>query len=136
MAIVINDLAKPVLLTLKLPYLRSLVLRLYQNDYTPVDGPDEASSYVEADFSGYEPQDLSDLGNAYLNEFGLGESDTETHEWTQNNDVPENTIYGYYVTDVNGYLIFAERNEDGPVVMDHVGATYEMILNFLEDMLR
>jgi hypothetical protein len=134
MTIVINAAAKPVLLGLKLPYLRKLVLRLYQNDYTPIP-VDEASSYVEADFTGYEPQHLDDLSPAYLNGWDVGESDTGPHIWLVTLDDIPNDIYGYYVTDENGYLIFAERDADAPTAMVDEGDTYTLIINFLEDYL-
>jgi hypothetical protein len=131
----IVNAAKPVLLTRKLPYLRSLTLRLYMNDWTP-SGIDEADDYEECTFAGYSSQSLSDFGPAYLNAFGQGQSDTYNHQWIMPSLTPTNSIYGYFVTDSNGYLIFADRREEGPFEMDGIGATFDLVINFLEDTLR
>ena len=129
------DRAKPVLLRLKLPYLRALRVRLFQNEWTP-SGSDTAADYTEATFVGYAPQPLTDFGPTYLNTGQQGETDTCAHIWTQAVADPVNVIYGYYVTDPNGYVIFAERNTAGAVRMDRIGAVYSLRIAFLEDTLR
>jgi hypothetical protein len=133
--IVLANEAKPVLLMLKLSYLRTLNLRLFKNDITP-DGDTEVSDFAEADFPGYAPQTLADLGTPYLNPIDMGQSDTGPHEWTMSGPSPTNVIYGYYATNLDGYLIFAERNAQGPVPMMSSGATYSLIVHFMEDTLR
>jgi hypothetical protein len=127
--------AKPVLLQLKLKYLKTLSLRLFKNDIEP-RGTNTADDYVEADFPGYVAQDLSDFGRAYENRHGQGQADTCTHEWRMNAPSPANLVYGYFVTDPYGWLIFADRNPDGPVAMNRVDARYTLRINFLEDTLR
>lgn len=131
----LNDKAKVVLLAQKLKYLRSLTLRLFQNDWRP-SGTDSAADYVEATFAGYLPQDLTDFGPAFLNPSGQGQTNSCVHTFRQSVAVPANTVYGYYVTDRNGYLIFSERRVAGPVVMNAVNATYIAAISFLEDTYR
>lgn len=127
--------AKPVLLQLKLPYLKTLSLRLFKNDIHP-SGTNTADDYVEADFPGYEPQTLADFGRAYQNRQGQGQADTCTHEWRMTMSSPANNVYGYFCTDPYGWLIFADRNPEGPVAMNRVDARYTLRINFLEDTLR
>lgn len=133
--IVLQNDAKPVLLGQKLPYMRKLTLRLFQN-FKAFDGDSTTDDFVEATFAGYLAQDLRDLGRPYKNRNNQGESDTCPHTWRVNAPGPPNDIYGYYVTDANGWLIFFDVRGATPTRMSDVGATYTLVINFLEDTLR
>jgi hypothetical protein len=133
--IILDNKAKPTLLRYKLPYLNSLTVHLYQNDYWPIDD-DDVSSYHECNFGGYDSQPLDDFGPPYLNDSGQGQTDTGPHEWVQTLASPANWVYGYYVTDSNGWLIFADRNDAGKKHMDRTGAVYSLRIHFLEDTYR
>jgi hypothetical protein len=90
---------------------------------------------VEAAFTGYAPKPLGCFRDAYLNFARQGEADTCPLVWIQTVASPENTVYGYYVTDANGYLIWAERRVSGPERMASAGAVYSLSIAFLLDTL-
>jgi hypothetical protein len=122
-------------LQLKIETLNGLYLRLYQNDLTP-GRFDPASSFDEADFDGYAPVGFSTWTDAYLNASNQGQTDHDPVVFTQTGVIVTNNIYGYYVTDPTGDIIwFAERNPAAPVAMNLAGKTYTVIPHFLEDIL-
>jgi hypothetical protein len=133
--LILANTAKPRLLRYKRPYLNSCTIRLFQNEWTPAGG-DAASDYVEASFVGYSAQPLNDFGLSYLNGSGQGQMNSCAHVWRQGVATPANLIYGYYVTDRAGWLVFAERRAGPPVEMAAVGAEYSLSISFLEDTLR
>lgn len=129
------NIAKPVLLAQKLPYLRSLTCRLYQNDLTP-DGETSAGDFVEATFDGYVDKPLSSFGPTYLNSSKRGETDTCKLIWVTTGNPQYQLIYGYYATDPMGYLIFSERFDAGPFAVNGSGLPLEMVISFEEETLR
>lgn len=103
---------------------RTLTMRLYQNDYTPVDAATHAN-FTEADFTGYLAVDLafgavSNTGGtatavATAASFVVGATPSRT-----------NTIYGWYIEDQDGAAIAAERFSDAPRAMDTAGDTIDI----------
>lgn len=88
----------------------ALVMRLYSNDYTPVDGSD-STDFTEATFTGYSAQTLARSGwdDATTNGDDKGESVFGTAQtWDASSS---ETIYGYYIEtdDTNGDVVWAER---------------------------
>jgi len=84
------------------------ILRLYQNNYFP-DPTDTAAAYVEATFSGYPGGTALGFGAAFVNGAGQGEIASMPITFAHNGGGVTNTVYGIYVTDGAGNLIYAER---------------------------
>jgi hypothetical protein len=104
------------------------VLHLYKNNYTPVEGS-TSSNFTEADFTGYAPVALASWSLPVL---------TPPYEQVTSAAVPftvgtvgvGNTIYGYYVTDLGGALLWAERDPNAPIAMTATGNQYTVIPRF------
>lgn len=107
-------------------YLRTLKIRLFKNDWNP--GPaDDVADYTEANFDGYAAKDVDQFGDAFLNGDNKAESDDIVRTWTCTGNVTPNTIYGYYITNPAGDLIWAERNPAGGFVVNANGITYSVL---------
>lgn len=97
-----------------------VTLRLYQNNYTPVDGS-VLADFTECDFDGYAAKTLTAFtvpilvgGEAYIAE--------GPQIWTATGGVTPNDVYGYYVEDpVDGEVIWAARFTGAPIVVDGAG---------------
>lgn len=107
-------------------FFNSLTLRLYKNDKVPLD-TDDAGDYTEADFTGYDPIPLDSWGNAYLNAGNIAEINEIVRTFEQTGTAVTCLVYGYYVTDVDGDLVWAERNPAGSVNMNATGLTYSVL---------
>jgi len=83
-------------------------LRLFKNDHVP-DVADVNASYTEANFSGYASHALSTWNAAFLNDDDKGEIDADAHTFTHNGGGTSNTVYGAYVTNNAGDVVYAER---------------------------
>lgn len=129
MALVVCDGGEKILLDKMVETLGGCTAKLFKNDHTP-GGADVVGDYTEADFNGYAPIPLNDWGPAFTNFAGDAQTDEKLRVWTQTDAAIVNTIYGYYVVDGGGNLIFAERNPAGPVVMDTPGKTYAVLFRF------
>lgn len=134
MAIVLCNAYKPTLLQQQVALLNSLVLHLYQNNYTPL-GTSVAGDFTEATFDGYAAQNLTTFAAAFLNGANLGETDAGLYTFTQTGVVVTNNIYGYYVTTAGGVLAFGERNAGAPVSMSTTGLSYVVNALFKLDTL-
>lgn len=87
-------------------------LRLYRNNYTPLE-TSVAGDFTEANFSGYVAQALPNFPAA--NYVGpQAETVLPAQNFIHSGGGVDNDIYGYYVTDAGGDLLFAERNPLGP----------------------
>lgn len=135
MPIVLSLQGKLDLLNQKLDYLGGLYIHLFQNDITPT-ATTIATDFTEATFPGYATQLLGAWGFAYLEV----ERACTIHDpvlWMMTGASPTNDIYGYYITDALGHLIYSERKEDPPVPapMNEIGDTYVVVPKFCEDTL-
>lgn len=87
---------------------QDLTLKLYSNDKTPAEG-DTASSYTEVAGGNYSSKDLL-FANWTITSgnpsFGVYLS--QDFNFTDSTDSP-GTIYGYYVVNDDGVLMWAER---------------------------
>lgn len=83
------------------------VLRLYQNDYTP-DQAAVTASFTEANFTNYAATTLTRSGWASsVTTSNKAESSYATQSWTCGST--GNTLYGYYVSNPSGTVLWAER---------------------------
>jgi hypothetical protein len=94
-------------------------LHLYQNNHTP-SPTDVNGSYTEATFSGYGAVLLGTWTAAFVNGSGQGEIDAAMATFTHNGGGTANTIYGAYVTDQAGDVVYAELFP-APQVMSSLG---------------
>lgn len=83
------------------------VLKLYSNDYTPVAASTNGS-FTEATFTGYVEKDIArtDWASATTNGSGKAEITSPDLSWSATSS---QTVYGYFVQDASGNLLFAER---------------------------
>jgi len=83
-------------------------LRLYKNNYTPIDST-LASDMTEADFSGYSQVGIT-MGSPTEVANKAKSVATAAAVFTHNGGGTANTIYGYYVYDtILGACLWAER---------------------------
>jgi len=125
MALVICNGGKTKLLQQLLTYLNGLTLRLFQNNIN-LAITDTAGTYTEATFTGYSAIALGAWGTAFLNASSLAETDEVVRTFSQTGTAVTNTIYGYYITDSGGNLIYAEKNPNGSFAMNTAGLTYSV----------
>jgi len=96
-------------------------LRLYQNNYTPTEA-DDISDYTEATFSGYA---AATIGTWNAATYGGGEAEAEAttaHTFTNSTGAVGNDIYGYYVTDSAGTVLYwAQRATSPPLSLQLAG---------------
>lgn len=98
-------------------------LRLYQNNHTP-DPNDTVASYTEANFTGYAAINVNSWGNAYLNGDGIAQIDEINRTFNQTGVGATCLVFGYYITDNNNNLVWAESNDNGPFNMNANGLVY------------
>lgn len=94
-------------------------LRLFKNDHTPTV-TDVNANYTEANFSGYASEALGTWNAATINGDGKGQIDADPVTFAHNGGGTANTIYGAYVTNDAGDVVYAERF-DAPRVMSASG---------------
>lgn len=103
------------------------LVRLFKNDHEPARG-DLLSDYEECDFPNYAVQ-AANLGSVGGVVGGVGTlPNTIANTWVRGAGSPDNDVYGYYVTDFSGNLLFAERDPLAPVTMNDEGSRYSVIL--------
>lgn len=97
---------------------------LFQNNYTPLE-TSVAADFADATFSGYSGgQDIVGWDPASIIG-GKAQSAATPLQWTHNGGGTANTIYGYYVLNTAGDLVWAERAATS-FVMTAAGQTYEV----------
>ena len=92
-----------------------LTLKLYKNDYTPIDGSTEAN-FTEADFSGYAAIAFTDSGDWAFTQDAPSYMVAAQQTFQANDTIdPAQNMYGYYVVRTSdGAAIWAERFTNGP----------------------
>lgn len=98
----------------------ALTLKLYKNDYTPVEGS-VAGSFTEADFTGYGSKALAGASWTVTTGdptyAGYGEQTFTSTAGSQNQPV-----YGYFIVGATSTTIYwAERFSDGPYTIVNNG---------------
>ena len=101
----------------------SFTLRLYKNNYTPL-ATSVVGDFTEADFTGYTSKTLTRAGwNAASSVSGTGTIVFGTAQtWTCG--ASGNTVYGIYVRDGSGDLVWAEKFASARVLTDTDTVTY------------
>jgi hypothetical protein len=97
-----------------------LVVRLFKNNYTPVAGS-VIASFTSADFSGYTPGALGTLAAAATVGGKASSTAGTANTWTKSG-ATGNDIYGYYVTNAAGTVLYwAERGAGAPYSLNTNG---------------
>ena len=128
MALVVPDGAEKIILDLlrNLTNFNAAVIKLYKNNYTPIDTTVHAD-FTEANYTGYVAQTLGSgvaattvSGKAYVpytqRTFQVTSSPTVT-----------NLIYGYWIySSASGSMLWAERFTSAPISMVLAGDTIKL----------
>lgn len=109
-----------------------LSMHLYQNDYTPTT-TDTLANYTEATYDGYAAQVMV-WASATIPTPGSGALTTWIPLlWTPTGSITPNDIYGYYVTDAAGTLMWAERAPSPPVALNSMLTTLPITPRYGDD---
>lgn len=98
----------------------NLSLRLFKNDYTPVEGS-TAGSFTVADFTGYSNATLTGASwNVTTGDPSYADYAQQT--FTSSAGSQNQPIYGYYIVGAtSGTIYWAERFSDGPYTIVNNG---------------
>ncbi len=99
-----------------------LTLKLFKNNYTPVAGTTLAA-LTEADFNGYVAKALTNWTSP-TPVASRAQTQADPVNWTKGVGGTGNSIYGYYVIDNAGNLLWAERDPNAPIDMNTDGKQY------------
>lgn len=100
-----------------------VVLHLYTNNKTPAEG-DVVGDYTESTGTGYGSITLSNADWTVTTTTGTTTAEHTQVTFTYTGAEPE--IYGYYVTDGNSNLLWAERFSDGPYAIPSGGGSVKI----------
>lgn len=131
MALKVPDASeRAILATLVTAWGATLDVKLFKNDYQPVDGS-VVGNFTEADFSGYAAVDMAGGAVDPANDAG-GRAVATWNEvsFTHNGGGVNNSIYGYYVVDGGGNLLWAERFSVAPISQDSNGDQIRFVPKF------
>lgn len=95
----------------------NLTVRLFKNNITPSDS-DTAGTYTEAAFTGYSAAALT------AGTWGAASGGTITYgaQLTYTcSGLSSESIYGYYVTNAGGVLLYSERDASAPFLIVNSG---------------
>lgn len=100
-------------------------LKLFKNDFNPVDGTILAD-FVEADFSGYAAITVNDWGAVFTDGAGTARTESTTKVFSHNGGGTSNSVYGYFFV-ANGKVMFAGRSDSAPVTMSSASHTFSVL---------
>jgi len=111
----------------------SLTLRLYDNNYTPVEG-DSWLAFSESDGAGYGavgiPGDTAGGFSGWTYDTAAGDTVSATYAQVTFTYSGGDTLYGYYVTTRDGFgdttVLWAEEFTDGPYTIPSGGGTVKV----------
>ena len=116
---------------------RTLILKLYQNDVTPAED-DVVGDYTVATFTGYADAALAS-GDWTITGTTPTLATCAQKTFTSSAGSQNQTIYGYYVvTDTDNELVFAERFSDAPRTIVNNGDLSNLkpqVLSILKELL-
>lgn len=130
-------------MALKIPYdstlefLDSLVanlldgadLHLYSNNHAPANA-DVVGDYTECTFPGYAAINLTGWPSASLDASNRASVELALQTFTGGTIITPEDIYGIYVTDAVGNLLYAELNPAGVVSMASNGQSFSYLPRF------
>jgi len=91
------------------PTTHNLTLKLFVNDYTPVDGSNNAA-FTEMSTQGYAAKTLTATSwTVAQNGSNEAEATYPQQSWTFDGTGGATIIYGYYIVDEDNTVLFAER---------------------------
>jgi hypothetical protein len=90
---------------------------------------DVNANYTEATFDGYASVALGTWNAAFLNGSNQGEIDANPATFTKTAGATTNTVYGAYVTNNAGDVVYAEKFT-APVVMGSTGDSFTYTARF------
>ena len=131
MALVVPDVGEALLLSYALGKITAgatVKLKLYTNDYTPVEGS-TYKLFTEATAAGYAAIDLAKASWTIATDTGVT---TATYAQQTETFTAASTNYGYYITDIAGTgLLWAERFSDAPHTIPSGGGTEKITVNLI-----
>ena len=95
----------------------------FVNSHVPAT-TDVIGDYIEPSGSWYARISLNAWGAAYVNAANQGEIDETFRTWTASGSLVSESIYGYFVVDGSGNLVWAEVDPSGPQPMSVLGQTF------------
>jgi hypothetical protein len=125
MSLVTSTNFRRALLSWAQPTIKTLWLRLYVNNYVPL-ATSRYSSFAQPTGVWYAPVKLAMWGPPYVNSNNQGEIDEVIHNYVVGSVFVNESVYGYWVSDPNGNLCWAERDPSAPVPMNFAGAPYSV----------
>jgi hypothetical protein len=109
-------------------YGAGLTMKLFQNDYVPVDGT-VLANLTEATFQGYASQGIAAFGLSVIaGPRAIAQAASLT--FTKGFGGVTNQIYGYYVIDAFANLLWAERDPASPIPLVNTGDSYVITPTF------
>jgi hypothetical protein len=112
-------------------YGSTLTIKLFKSNTTPAAG-DTAGTYTEADFPGYASQTITTWGAATIAS-SVATSTAEQKTFTRSSTGTVQNIYGYFVLDSGGNLLWAERDPSAPIALTNSGDAYLVTPKFTEE---
>jgi hypothetical protein len=111
---------------------QTLILKLFKNNYTPVEGDTEAA-YTEADFTGYASVSLTPA--TWVTTAGAPSDVTYPEQtFTSSANQMLQNVYGYYlVQTTSGKLVAAERFSNGPFPIQNNGDAIKVTPKITQD---
>lgn len=123
--VLVNNGALGHLDALRVAWLPSLRIGLFQNDWHPHQG-DTMVAVVPATFSGYTGLHFLPGWSPAVLQGNLAVTQATPRLWTHNGGPVGNWIFGYYVVDATGVLRWAQRYPGDPVPMDSSSGFYRV----------
>jgi len=109
-------------------------LCLFVNDVEPTVNS-VLSDFLQPTFTNYAPVPFSPWPATFINPAGNAESDYPTVRFVMGSPAFPVNIYGYMVVDINGFVLWAERDPSAPVLLAHPGDFYPVVPRFQAGLL-
>lgn len=110
-------------------WLNTLEYRAFSNDYVP-EILSIRTDFTEPTFAGYRPIKPKNWSGVFLNANANAQVNADPIRWVVDATAGADVIWGYFVVDPYGYVVYAERNPAGATSMQLAGQTFPMIPRF------